>query len=64
MIFWENKKFLKADDLLLLFLPKKMFLLLGVANNDPLFVQIGPKKQFLKGFTNFFSELMDCSTSY
>ena len=25
---------------------------------------LGPKKQFLRGFINLFSELLDCSTSY
>ena len=35
----------------------------SIINNDPFFVQIGgPKKHFLKDFTNFFSELMDCTT--
>ena len=58
--------FLRADDLLLLFLAKKklFFIFLGVAHNDPFFVQIGPKKQFVRGFTNFFSEIMDCNASY
>ena len=42
---------------------KKLFSILGVAPNDPFFVQIGPKKQ-LRDFTNFFSELLDCNTSY
>ena len=42
--------FLKADDLLLLFLPKKLFLILGVAHNDPFFVQIGPKNNFYQLF--------------
>ena len=64
MIFWLNKKFLKADNLLLLFLQKKLFFILSVAHTDLFFVQIGPKKQFLWDFTNFFSELMDCNTSY
>ena len=41
-----------------------MFFILGVTHNDPSFVQIGPKKQFLRGFTNLFSEVMDCNTSY
>ena len=40
--------------MLLLFLPKKLFFILGVAHNDPLFVQIGLKKQFLRGFTNYW----------
>ena len=42
---------------------KKLFSILGVAPNDPFFVQIEPKKQ-LRDFTNFFSELLDCNTSY
>ena len=63
MIIWQNKKFLKADGLFLLFLQKKI-VILSVAHNDPFFVQIGPRKQFLRGFANFFSELMDCNTSY
>ena len=33
----------------------KMFFILGLAHNDRFFVQIGPKKQFLGGFTNLFS---------
>ena len=46
MIFWENKKFLKPDDLLLLFLKKKkkLFFILHVTHNNPFFVQIGPKQ--------------------
>ena len=35
-----------------------------MAHNDPFPVQIGPKNNFLRGFTNFFSELLDCNTSY
>ena len=60
--------FLKADDLLLLSLPQKMFFILDVVQG-PFFVQIVPpqkkktkKKQFLR-VTNF-SELMDCNTNY
>ena len=34
-----------------------------MAHNDPFFVQIGSKKQFLRGFTNLFSELQDGNTS-
>ena len=45
------------------FSPKKLFLTLGY-HNDPFVVQIGPKKQLLRDFTNFFSELMDCNSSY
>ena len=43
---------------------KKMFFILDVAHNDPFFCQLGPKKQFFKGFTSFFffSELLDSST--
>ena len=47
-----------------LFLPKTFFPILNVAHNDPFSVQIGPKKQFLRGFTNFFSELLDYNASY
>ena len=52
MIFWENKRFLKPDDLLLLFLPKKLFFILGVTHDNPFFVQIGPEKAIFRGFTN------------
>ena len=41
-----------------------MFFILGVAHNDPFFVKSGPQKHFLKGFTNFFSELLDFNTIY
>ena len=40
---------MKADDLLL-FLPKKIFFILGMALNDPFFTQTGSKKNFLKRF--------------
>ena len=33
---------------------KKMFFILDVAHNDLFFCQLGPKKQFFKGFTFFF----------
>ena len=37
------------------FCQKKVFLILGVAHNNPFSLQIGSKKkQFLKGFTSFF----------
>ena len=60
MIFWENKKFLKADDLLFCFfisVKKKKFFILGVAHADLFVVQMGPKKQFLEVFPNFFQNL-------
>ena len=63
MIFWSNKNFLKADDLLLFFLPKKSVFILGVAHADPFVVQIGVQKAIYRGFTNFFSELLDCNRS-
>ena len=50
-----NKKFLKAEDLLLLFLEKNLCFIIGVGHRDLFFMQIGPKKQFLSGFSNFFS---------
>ena len=38
---------------------------MGVTHNDPFFLRIAiAKKQFFRGFTNFFSELVDCNTSY
>ena len=43
---------------------KNCYLILGVVQNDPLFVQIALTKQFWRSFTNFFSELLDCNTSY
>ena len=42
----------------------KKLLILGVAHNYLLFVQIGLKKQFSRSFHNFFLELSDCNTSY
>ena len=38
------KKFLKADDLLLSFMLKKTFSIVGGAHNDSFSVQIGPQK--------------------
>ena len=58
-----KQKFLKTDDLLLLFLPQKI-LILGIVLNGPLFVRIALKKQFSRSFTNFFSELLDSNTSH
>ena len=49
--------FLKADDLVLLYLPKKkkkMFFIWGVAYAGLLVVQIGPEKAIFRGFTFFF----------
>ena len=40
-----------------------MFFILGVAHADLFVVQIGPEKAILRGFTNFFSELLDCNRS-
>ena len=56
MIFWSNKSFLKADDLLLLFLPKKFFSILGVAHNVMTSFQckLGPKKTIVKRFYQLF----------
>ena len=34
---------MKAYDLVLLFLQKKLFSALGVADGDPIFAQVGPK---------------------
>ena len=34
---------MKAYDLVLLFLQKKLFSVLGVAHGDPIFAQVGPK---------------------
>ena len=40
----KNKKVLKAQDLVLLFLKKEiLFFVLGVAHGDPIFAQVGPK---------------------
>ena len=59
--FWK----LMISDLLLLFLPKNFFTILNVALTMTSFLcKLGPKKQFLRGFTNVFSELLDCNTSY
>ena len=44
----------QPDDLLLLFLQKKLFFILGMAHADPFVVQIGPQKAIFRGFTNFF----------
>ena len=35
-----------------------------VAHNGPFFVQFDSKKTILRGFTDFFSELLSCNTSY
>ena len=43
---------------------QKKISILGVAHNDLFSVQIGSKKQFLRGFTNFFPQLLDCNTRY
>ena len=43
---------------------KELVLILNVAHNDPFLVQIDPKIAIFSGFTNFFSELQDCNTSY
>ena len=53
MIFWSNKNFLNADDLLCYFYQKKFFPILGVAHNDPFSVQIGSKKTTFK-FKRFY----------
>ena len=42
MIFCQNKKVLKAYDLVLLFVKKKLFFVLGMAHGDPIFAQVGP----------------------
>ena len=57
MVFCENEKVLKAQDLVL-FLKKKMFFYLGVAHGDPIFAQVGPKKINFRGFSKIFSELL------
>ena len=57
-----NKKFLKAYDLLLLVLLKK--LTLGMPCADPFLVQVGSKSNTSFSFNNFFSELLDCKTSH
>ena len=41
MIFWWNKKFLKAYDLLLISPEKKLDLILSMASADLVFAQIG-----------------------
>ena len=44
------------------FRPKKLFFILGVAHNDPIFVQIGPQKQCFRGFANFFFQNLKIAT--
>ena len=50
MIF-DEKKFLKAYDLVLLFLKKSCFFVLGMAHGDPIFAQVGPKMVIFRGFS-------------
>ena len=48
-------KFLKANGLLLLFLSKNFFFILGMAHADPFVVQIGPGKAiFVEVLPYFF----------
>ena len=52
MIFWSNKKFLKAFDLVLLFLKKKnCAFVLGMAHGDPSIVEVASKMVIFRGFT-------------
>ena len=52
------------DDLLLLFLLKTIFPSWVWPIITAFLCKLGPKKQFLRGFTHFFSELLHCNTSY
>ena len=53
--FDKIKKFLKAYNLPLLSLEKKLNLILGMTSPDLVFVQIGcPKRAIYKSFTDFF----------
>ena len=45
MIFWWNKKFLKAFKHLLVFLQKNLFLIFSKAHAGPFFAQVGPKNK-------------------
>ena len=45
---------LKAHDLVLLFLKKILFFVLGVAHSDPFLGQVGPIMVIFRGFTYFF----------
>ena len=47
---------MKADDLLLLFLSKKFFSILGVVHNNLFSVQIGSEKTIFKRFYQLFFE--------
>ena len=51
--------FLKAYDLLLLFLKKKLFLFWAWLMGTPFLHKLGQKIVIFKGFNNFFSELVD-----
>ena len=42
----------------------KLFLILGMAHTDPFVVQIGAPQKNFRGFTKFFSELLDCNRGY
>ena len=53
-ILIKKKHFLKADDLFLLFLPKKFFFILGVVHNDTFSMQIGSKNTIFKRFYQLF----------
>ena len=55
---------MKAYDLFLLFLQKKLFFTLGVALGDPIFAQVGPKMVIFRGFGKVFLELLDSNQSY
>ena len=73
-LFWENKKFLKAYDRLLVicfcyFCKNNCFSFFRVGscscNADSFLCKLGPKLAVVRGFTNFFfSELLDCNTSH
>ena len=56
VIFWSNKKFLKAYDLVLLFLEEKKVFCFGHGPWIPHFCQ---KIVIFRGSGNFFSELLD-----
>ena len=46
--------FLKAYDLVLLFLQKKLFFILGVAHGVPIIVGVGPKNCYFWVLAHFF----------
>ena len=57
MIFWENNKFREPDDLLLLFLAKNLFFILGMTHNNAFFsANLTKKEWFLEVLPIYFSK--------